>query len=307
NEVLLTYFIKPFHKSNDIYHFQHITDLSLNEVYTYSGAVFDVPYKLREVSEKILKFLYEQSDHPNIKSGEVYVAYFQDILIDDELVDGLGIFKSERKISFLQVSESGDYLEIKTREGISVEKLDKGCLVLNTEKSDGFRVLTVDNNNYDSLYWPHRFLGVDFVEDDNFHTKLYLEMCNEFSREVVAPQSDKREQLRFMNSSVDYFTKNETFDLDDFSKNVLPDENMRGEFKEYREDFALDDVDNFNISKHAIRTVKRKIKNNIKLDTHIQIKLSFPDPKHGNKFIEKGYDEERGMHFYKLYFNKEME
>ncbi|MFT4762811.1 MAG: hypothetical protein ACI9XO_003687 [Paraglaciecola sp.] len=304
--VLTKYFLKPIKKSEDHYRFQHSTDLSYNEVYNYAKKVFDDNSTLHEQSANIVQHLYNQSTHPNIKSGEVYVAYFKDIVIDDEVVDGIGVFKSERKSTFLKVSNSGNNLMIDQLEGIHIEKLDKGCLILNTESADGFRVLSVDNNNYDALYWTHHFLNIDFVADENFHTKLYLEMCNEFSSDVVAEKTDRREQVQFLADSIDYFTKNEKFNFEDFTDQVMgQNEEYTKEFKEYQSDFGLDTINNFEISDTALKTAKKKVKNLIKLDTNIQIKLDFNDPDVSKHFIEKGYDEARGMHFYKVYFNEE--
>ena len=65
-------------------------------------------------------------------------------------------------------------------------------------------------------------------------------------------------------------------------------------------------ADAFDISKPILQKEKRKIKNYIKLDTNIQIKLDFNNPESSQRFIEQGYDEERGMNFYKVYFNKEL-
>ena len=48
-------------------------------------------------SAKILNHLYEQSDHPNIKTGELYVAFFRDIQSEDEMLNGIGIFKTEKR------------------------------------------------------------------------------------------------------------------------------------------------------------------------------------------------------------------
>ena len=49
------------------------------------------------------------------------------------------------------------------------------------------------------------------------------------------------------------------------------------------------------------------IKSLIKLDTNIQIKLDSGDPEYNQQFIEKGFDEVRGMRFYKVYYNNETE
>ncbi|MBC7555548.1 MAG: nucleoid-associated protein, partial [Chryseobacterium sp.] len=49
----------------------------------------------------------------------------------------------------------------------------------------------------------------------------------------------------------------------------------------------------------------KSIKNVINLDTHIQIKLDFINPESAEKYVEKGWDEEKQMYYYLVYFNKE--
>lgn len=304
---LLHYFLKPFKKVEEQYRFEHISDLELNEMYSYAKQIFEAPDNFLAFSIHILKHLFAQSDHPNIKSGELYVTYFSDVIIDDEIVDAVGVFKSERKNTFLKVAEDGESLVIDKLDGISIEKLDKGCLILNTEQSDGYRVLTVDNNRYDAMYWVQHFLGIDVVENNSFHTKQYLEMCNEFAGEVIAPKADKREQIKFMSDSVEYFAANENFDFEEFKEQVLPENaELQHEFKAYQKDFALDEVTNFEISEAALKTAKKKIKSLIKLDTDIQIKLSMSNPESSEMYLERGFDEEKGMYFYKVFFNEEI-
>ena len=40
-----------------------------------------------------------------MRSGEFYVAYFSDCVLDDEIVDAIGIFKSENKDTYLKPIE----------------------------------------------------------------------------------------------------------------------------------------------------------------------------------------------------------
>jgi hypothetical protein len=80
---------------------------------------------------------------------------------------------------------------------------------------------------------------------------------------------------------------------------------LKKELDSFQEDFGLEDVNGFEISEPALKSAKRKIKNIIKLDTNIQIKLDFNNPETSAYFIEKGYDEVKGMHFYKVFFNEE--
>ena len=61
--------------------------------------------KFITISKKITQHLFEQSNHPHIKNGEVYVTYLTNISIDNNVVDAIGIFKSEIKTDFLQFEE----------------------------------------------------------------------------------------------------------------------------------------------------------------------------------------------------------
>ena len=238
-EAFMKYFIKPLKKAENYYRFDHNGDLDNHTLYTAAKAIFDQPDKLLEVSKDILQYLYLQSTHPNIKSGEVFVAYFNDVLVDDELVSGIGIFKSEQKSSFLEVSEGSDRLVVKKRQGIHIEKLDKGCLILNVEEEDGYRIISVDNNSYDASYWLHHFLGVAYVKDENFHTSSFLQLCNDFSDQVIGQGTNRDEQIRFLNESVDYFNNHDTFNSNEFIEAVMPArDDFMDEFESLRKEMG---------------------------------------------------------------------
>ncbi len=306
-EDFLKYFIKPMKRVEQYYRFQgEDGNYEGHPMHIAATTVFNDPTTLLAESENILRHLYAQSNHPKIKSGELFIAYFNGILIEDELVQGIGIFKSERKSSFFDVSESGTQLLVKKQQGINIEKLDKGCLILNYEGSDGYRIVTVDNNNYDANYWLYDFLDVDYVKDESFHTRSYIEMVNDFSEQVMGESTGRSEQLEFLNNSVDYFQKNDTFNTNDFLEAVIPaKDDFVEEFKSFQADYNFGDTEKFPISSQALKSASRKMNNTIKLDTRIQIKLDFNNPEGCRDFLEKGYDETRGMSYYKVYFNEE--
>ena len=167
--LLKEYFFKPFReKEENYYKFGHEVDLEFNEVYMAVSGIFDNPSDNHRLSKKITSHLYEQSNHPHIKSGEVYVVHFSDMVIDNQKTDAVGIFKSELKHDFLQFEEKEHNLEILIRQGININKLDKGCIVFNTNKEEGYKVLSVDSNRYDAKYWLENFLGVLPLTDENF-------------------------------------------------------------------------------------------------------------------------------------------
>jgi hypothetical protein len=104
--------------------------------------------------KKITQHLYEQSNHPHIKNGEVYVTYLTNVNIDNNVVDAIGIFKADCKLT-LQFEEKGTFRMI-LQQGINLSKLDKGCIIFNHKKEEGFKIL-LDSNRYDARYWLEHF------------------------------------------------------------------------------------------------------------------------------------------------------
>ena len=96
SSILLKYFISSF-KYDDLYKFHHTSNLELNEVYNYVSNIFQNRSCILEQSQLLAKFLYELSTHPNIKSGEFYIAYFTNCEVENINTDAIGIFKSENK------------------------------------------------------------------------------------------------------------------------------------------------------------------------------------------------------------------
>ncbi|MTG98311.1 MULTISPECIES: nucleoid-associated protein [Myroides] len=310
--LLKEYFFKPFReKEESYYQFAHDVDLEFNEMYNYASELFNAPSsaKSHEVSQKITKHLFEQSNHPHIKNGEVYVTYLTNVSIDNNVVDAIGIFKSEIKADFLQFQENGSNLEMILQQGINLNKLDKGCIIFNYKKEEGYKILTIDSNKYDARYWLEHFLSVDIFQDEAFMTKKYLKFCQDFAKEVVLPAEDKKEEVMFMNRSVNYFAKNDEFEESNFINEVIENPDLAAEFKNYKVDkgekYSIEDISNFPIANNAVTDARKKIKNIINLDTNIQIKLDFINPESADKFVEKGWDEEKQMYYYLVYFNKE--
>jgi len=98
DNLLMNYFLKPFEKVNEVYRFDHPTgDLNLNEVYHFAEIIFNDKDTFHENSRQIAKHLYDISNHPKIKSGELYLCYFTGLQIEGESLDAIGIFKSESR------------------------------------------------------------------------------------------------------------------------------------------------------------------------------------------------------------------
>ncbi len=308
--ILKEYFFKPFReKEENYFQFANEVDFEFNPVYKIATEIFDNPSSVHEKSKRIASLLYEQSNHPHIKSGEVYVTYLENVSIDNEKVPAIGIFKSELKHDFLQFEEKESDIELLIQQGVNLNKLDKGCLIFNHKKEEGYKVLSVDSNRYDAKYWLENFLGVEAFADENFYTKKYMKFCQDFAKDVVLPAEDKKEEVMFMNRAVNHFAKNDDFEESAFLNDVIDNPDLIPEFKNYKVEkapkYQIEDLTSFPIANNAVTAARKKIKNVINLDTNVQIKMDFINPESAEKFVEKGWDEEKQMYYYLVYFNKE--
>ncbi len=308
--LLKEFFFKPFReKEENYFQFANEVDLEFNELFKIATEVFNNPNTIHEASQKITNHLYNQSQHPHIKNGEVYVSYLTGLVLDNKKVDAIGIFKSEIKDDFLQFEEKDSNLNAILQHGVNLRKLDKGCLIFNIDKETGYKVLSSDSNKYDTKYWLEHFLEVAPLTDSNFFTKKYLQFCQNFAKDVVFPAEDKKEEVMFMNRSMDYFAKNDNFEETNFLNSVIENPELIPEFKHYKQEkapkFHIEDVTEFDISNTAVTASRKKIKNIIELDTNIQIRMDFINPESAEKYVEKGWDEEKQMYYYLVYFNKE--
>ncbi|MGL4518175.1 MAG: nucleoid-associated protein [Phocaeicola sp.] len=306
--VLINYFITPF-KTEEYYQFHHDSDIALNEVYTYVSKIFEEREQLYTESVKLAKHLYAQSLHPKIKSGEFYTVYFKDCILDGETVDAVGLFKSENKDTFLKVRSDKGTFNLESDKGINIKKLDKGCLIFNKESENGYVVAVVDNTNKgaEAHYWVDDFLQLRKRKDDYYHTDQLLSMTSKFVTEELQNQGElsKVEQLELVEQSLNFLKSNEQFDLDQFAQEVMKQPAAIDKFKQYKERYQQErDVaiaDNFAISAGAVKRKGEGMKRIIKLDKNFQIHLNGGS----HPYVEKGYDAEKGMHYYKLFFHEE--
>lgn len=305
--LLTRYFLQPFNE-NEHYHFTHLSDLSLNEVYTYVTRLFEDPKSFVATSALLANFLYSKSTHARVKEGELYVATFDQVPFGTEYKQAVGIFKSETKETFLKVFPHGQSLEVIHDEGININKLDKGCLVFKNNKEEGYTVCVVDTTNKqnDTQYWISEFLQVQPYTDSYHNTDKYLGMTRLFIANEYADKFEvnKSDQIDMMNRSMDYFKTKEQFNLQEFTEEVLHHPEVVDTFMAYKKNFETNRnyeiEDEFDIHLSAVKKQSKVFKSILKLDKNFHVYI------HGRKdLIEKGYDELSGKHYYKLYFDEE--
>lgn len=309
-ELLKNYFVSAF-KPDIQYAFSAGEGQPIENNYVFQRivALLEDPSRFMEISHELTRYLYESSNHPNIKSGEFYVVLFNDIQIGDDKFPCVGLFKSENKETFIKVFTSDGGLELQPEQGMSIKKLDKGCLVYGVDKENGYVVSVVDNlsKQGEALFWKEHFLGLESRKDNYFMTHNYMNLCKGFVADVFNKENEvqRTEQIDFLNRSLDFFKDNDAFQEERFLQDVIGDDDIAQAFNEYKETYQNDKqiplAQEFDISNDAVNKQKRHFKSIIKLDKNFHVYV------HGNRnLIEKGFDAEKGMQYYRLYFDSEI-
>lgn len=302
NQALTNYFLKPFIGLEEVWSFYHVSDVQMNDIFQYVTSIFDNNNKFISSSKNIAKLLYNSCTHPKVKSGELYVVYFVDCFVDGNKVDAVGLFKSENKDTFIQINAIDGGFSVDTQSGVNINKLDKGCLIFNTHKEDGFVVSVVDNSNRgEAKYWVDDFLQVKRKNDSYNQTQNAMAMCKSFISQLPS-EIDKADKAAMMNRVVDGL-KQETVNIDTVADMAFGPKLSAGfnSFRnEYQETHDVQFDESFQGKPESIKRRAVGTMTTIKLDKNFDLNIHG-----GEQFIERGYDEEKGMKYYKLYFNEE--
>lgn len=295
----LTKLIEKSFTMEDLKCFTYIESVELNPVYQFVSKVFDDEDAFLKQSVNIATFLYDQSVHPNIRSGELYVLLLE-CEYKKQAVDAVAILKSEKKDPFLATDNDGREISVRTIYGTGLKGLDKGCLILNVDREKGYVVGTVDNTNNgsDAQYWTDSFLHVTDCDDDYHQTVKLMEMCRGF----VNQQEDITDAERAITAkrTADVFATGGTIQLDALADMLFQDEKQKQEFAAYRERFEqqngelCDEVSV--VKKAALRKHVTKM-TTLKLGTDFEVKVLNPEAK-----IEGGFDKQNGKKYYTLYY-----
>ena len=300
--ILHAYFTSHF-KESPFYHFYNDIDIESNEVFACIKSIFNDPGSINENT----RILTERLDDlkTSVKVSELHVAYFNDICMDDELCDAIGIFKLNFDNQYIKSTPINNSCTISIDKGVDVNKLEKGCLILNTNESDGYKCVVIDKNNVSepAKYWTESFLSIKPMEDNYFQTKNFLLMCKDFASEKFQGAS-KLDQLALTSESEKYFDGQKHFEKSSFHEQVLQEPEIIQAFEEFEKGYheKVDSTlpDEFDIEPSAVKSLKRVFKSVIKLDKNFHIYV------HGNRnYIKKGFDEDTGMNFYQVFYKEE--
>ena len=307
-ELLTHCFLKPF-RVMDEHRFHHEQSLEQNRVYQYAKAIFADGASLLENAAKIAQRLFEKSDHPNIKPGDLCISVVEGLVVNGKLTSALCIVKCENTVPFLQISvENGD-LHLMTHQGIYPDKIDKGCLVFNDQEDEGYSVLVFDKGGADPLFWNRQFLGVVPRTNDDFLTKRYSELCMEFAKRGLPESTPQESRYQLANRAVNYLVDAEEFDREAFESKALKEPKLIDQFQDFKTDYEEDNGftldDRFTVAKDIATKAKKRLKGTLKLDTGAEIRFKSDFIDDADSLFEQGFDDARGMRYVKILFNEE--
>jgi len=302
---LSTYFLSRFGHVYEQYRFSMYAEGNI--IAQEAKGLFSNSDALPESSRRIATHLYHCATHPRIKPGELYVTLIDGYVFEGVEVRALGIFKTELKNGYFEVKRTRSEVQMDYREGIDINKFDKGCLILEHPDSNDPIVLIIDQQSRgdEAVYWRDHFLGLEQRQTNFSLTQNVLLSTKEFLSDFLVEDSEvsKTEQIDLMNRSVQYFRSNEVFDKTDFERKVLESPEVIKSFRRFQQEhpdrtLALDE-DGFGISMPAVKQQARVFKSVLKLDRNFHVYI------HGNRdLISRGIDPD-GRTYYKIYFENE--
>lgn len=154
DEILLRDFLAPTIRGGEEYILTHESDIALNTISHYASCIFFDEKKFKSSSDSMAKHLYSCSGHPNIGGGEFLEVLFEGIQDEGLPRQAIGLFRAESKSTYLDIEEKNGTLRIFEKAGISVEKIQKGAIIL----SESRKTFVIDNLSQKTKYWVENFL-----------------------------------------------------------------------------------------------------------------------------------------------------
>lgn len=127
-------------------------------------------------------------------------------------------------------------------------------------------------------------------------------LCKSFVSQLPS-ENGKLEKATYMNRSVEAL-KEESVNINAFAEQVFETPKLVSEFKKYKETYQrereIEIDDTFQTTSSAIKRRAIGSITTIKLDKNFDINIHG-----GEQYIVRGYDEERKMYYYQLFFKYE--
>lgn len=281
------------------YEFFHETNIELNEIYTYAKSIFNSTDNFVEQSKNIATHLHSASQHPNIKSGELFIGLFENCFVSTGVTKVIAIVKIDEKEMFLDVKNEQNKMIVNGIDGINVKKINNMAVIVDMGAEKPPAVFMKTKRKEDIVYWQERFLKIKVADEHFYKTNLALTECKKYIlKEEIYTNTEK---LEFLNKTLDYFRNEEEFQVNDYIERVFE------KAVPAQKDIIVNSVKPYEtvISDSAIEKAEKNYKRKIKLDTNFEIQVNVRNIEQVHELIEVGFDETTNRKFYKIYFEEE--
>ena len=197
-----------------------------------------------------------------------------------------------------------DGYSIEEVQGFSLKHFEKACLIFNVDEATGYQVSIIDKTSKsgDAMYWTDSFLQVKKRKTSSTQTENLFEICKSYISQLK--ETDESQKANMVNKAFSLLKESEeVINLQGFQENVFGTQHLADDFEEYRKDeqskkqIEIDEV--FETDSTTLKKTGVKKLTTIHLDDNFDLVVK------GQNNIEKGFDEKRQKHYYKLYFDKE--
>lgn len=269
--------------------FKHSLGLQYNKIYSLSRDFFSKKKSLIDIGDSINQILFDSTKNAKIKEGYLFVVSFRHCIEENREIEALGIFKAETFDTFLQCNFSNEGPNITSLEGISLHKLDKGCIIFNCKEDEGF-VINVYNTGRksDLQYWNEDFLGIDVASNDTHNVNEIIKVCTKLLKTNMSSENSTIEKIALLSELKSQIEAGEIdlgklFEASNMGKDSIIPEDIPNRIKVNKADIG-----------------KARPKAVIKLDDNFTISVSG-----GDRYIKKGVDPNSGMHYYQFFYKDE--
>lgn len=308
-QLILTAISKSFIKYETLFQFREVNEaLELNDSYKALDRFFQGTDPLKYTTDNLTSLLHQYSVHPKVSSGIFLAVHLKDVQFEGEEVEAIALMKLSTEMEGLDFRGKGDRYDIWPSGKIfGVENVELSAIIINTDRESGYRILVQNaSKSFEGFMWRDEFLQLEIVNDPFQKTTNFMKVYKNFVMEKLeeSHEMDSLDQYELLNRAIGYVTENESMDIEEFNTTVIQDPEISVIFKGYldmvREDSELEIPGYFPLSDAAIKKAKSAYKKVIKLDKNFHIHV------HGKReLVEQGYDESKGMNFYKVYYEQE--
>ncbi|MGB1311668.1 MAG: nucleoid-associated protein [Leucothrix sp.] len=285
DSLLIKSYLEPMVDDAQVYQLHHESDLALNTVYHYANAIFNDKESFKASTENIAKHLYTASTHPNIVGGEFITILFDGVLSTDGSEQALGCFKIEGRSNYLDIEEVEGTLSLVERIGISLDKVQKGALIL----SGGQTVHVIDSLSKKTKYWLETFLNAVPAGTPRVTAKAAGDFLKAVSVKVESP-ADAVEFGQKIEEGMQGADSLSLGELKEISKAYIQADEAEGIMKEVRGTSGLEMEDERPIDTKELKRYTRSVIRRTKIADGINLMLSGGNTQIASVDVEKTDD-----------------